>query len=59
MRSYVCVQHRPLQDGQSYFQLTFSFKITYEQAVAYRKVTGKFVRKNSWKDLTVEVYIIL
>ena len=58
-RLHVCVQHRQLQDVQSYFQLTFSFKITYEQAVAYRKVTGNFVRKNSWKDLTVEVYIIL
>ena len=56
---HVCVQHRQLQDVQSYFQLTFSFKITYEQAVAYRKVTGNFVRENSWKDLTVEVYIIL
>lgn len=44
---------------QSYFQLTFSFKITYEQAVAYRKLTGNLVRKNSWKDLIVEVYIIL
>ena len=44
---------------QSHPYLSFSFEITYEQAVAYRKLTGNSVRKNSWKDLTVEVYITL
>ncbi len=56
---HVCVQHRQLQDVQSPLYLSFSFKITYEQAVAYRKLTGNFVRRNSWNDLTVDVDIML
>ena len=35
-----------------------SFHITYEQASAYRKKCGTYVRKNQWPtDLLVEVYI--
>lgn len=37
----------------------FEFTLTYEQALAYRKLTGHTVRKRYWKDLTVQVYIDL
>ena len=33
--------------------------LTYEQALAYRKLTGHTVRKSYWKDLTIQVYIDL
>lgn len=44
---------------QSKVALLFEFTLTYEQALAYRKLTGHTVRKSYWKDLTVQVYIDL
>ena len=38
--------------------LHFDFKIDFEQALAFRKANGDYLRKGQWKDLTVEVYII-
>lgn len=59
MRSYVCVQHRQLLGVQPKGAFLFEFTLTYEQALAYRKLTGHTVRKRYWKDLTVQVYIDL
>lgn len=44
---------------QSKVALLFEFMLTYEQALAYRKLTGHTVRKSYWKDLTIQVYIDL
>lgn len=44
---------------QSKAVLLFEFEITYEQALAYRKLTGNTVRKRYWQDLKVQVYIDL
>lgn len=37
--------------------LYFDFTIDYEQALAFRKANGGYLRKGQWKDITVEVYI--
>ena len=36
----------------------FDFTIDYEQALAFRKANGGYLRKGQWEDLTVEVYIV-
>ena len=56
---HACVQHRQLLGVQSKVALLFEFTLTYEQALAYRKLTGHTVRKSYWKDLTIQVYIDL
>lgn len=38
--------------------LYFDFTIDYEQALAFRKANGGYLRKGQWEDLTVEVYIV-
>lgn len=53
------MQHRLLLGVQSKTALLFEFTLTYEQALAYRKLTGHTVRKSYWKDLIVQVYIDL
>ena len=53
------MQHRQLLGVQSKVALLFDFTLTYEQALAYRKLTGHTVRKSYWKDLIVQVYIDL
>lgn len=35
----------------------FDFKVDYEQALAFRKANGGYLRKGQWKDITVEVYL--
>jgi len=47
------------QDLQLFQFHVFSFEITYREAITYRKLTGNVVHKNSWSDLTVDVYIVL
>ena len=34
-----------------------AFCLSFEEAKAYRKQYGNFIRKNQWKDLNIEVYI--
>lgn len=34
-----------------------TFRLSFEEAKAYRKQYGNFIRKNQWKDLNIEVYI--
>ena len=34
-----------------------TFCLSFEEAKAYRKQYGNFIRKNQWKDLNIEVYI--
>ena len=53
------MQHRQLLGVQSKVALLFEFTLTYEQALAYRKLTGHTVRKSYWKYLIVQVYIDL
>ena len=46
-----------LQIGRS--SLSFELPLSFEQAVAYRKANGQYVRKNQWRDTTVRVFIDL
>ena len=39
--------------------LSFELPLSFEQATAYRKVNGQYVRKNQWRDTTVRVLIDL
>ena len=39
--------------------LSFELPLSFEQAEAYRKVNGQYVRKNQWRDTTVRVLIDL
>ena len=39
--------------------LSFELPLSFEQAAAYRKVNGQYVRKNQWRDTTVRVLIDL
>ena len=38
-------------------KLVYSTTLTYEQARAYRKANGSFMRPNAWDDLHIEVYV--
>lgn len=51
---HVCVQLRKLLGVQSKVALLFEFTLTYEQDLAYWKLTGHTVRKSYWKDLTIK-----
>ena len=46
-----------LQIGRS--SLSFELPLSFEQAAAYRKANGQYVRKNQWRDTTVRVFIDL
>jgi hypothetical protein len=35
----------------------WTFTISFEEAQAFRKASGGYLRKNQWEDLTVDVYI--
>lgn len=35
----------------------WTFTIGFEEAQVFRKAGGGYLRKNQWKDLTVDVYI--
>ena len=39
--------------------LSFELPLSFEQAAAYRKVNGQYVRKNQWRDTNVRVFIDL
>ena len=50
--------HRQLSKvGRS--SLSFELPLSFEQAAAYRKANGQYVRKNQWRETTVTVYIDL
>ena len=46
-----------LRIGRS--SLSFELPLSFEQAAAYRKVNGQYVRKNQWRDTNVRVFIDL
>ena len=53
-----CPLRRQLsQIGRS--SLSFELPLSFEQAAAYRKANGQYVRKNQWRDTTVRVFIDL
>lgn len=39
--------------------LPFELPLSFEQAAAYRKANGQYVRKNQWRDTTVREFIDL
>ena len=38
--------------------MTFEFRIDFDQAKAFRKANGGYLRNRQWSDLIVEAYII-
>lgn len=51
-------RNRQLSQVSRTFNLTFNFKVNYEDAKAFRKANGGYLRGGRWNDLLVEVYII-
>ncbi len=35
----------------------WTFIISFEEAQAFRRASGGYLRENQWEDLTVDVYI--
>ena len=57
-RLHALLLHRLLSKvGRS--SLSFELPLGFEEAAAYRKANGQYVRKNQWRDTTVTVYIDL
>lgn len=52
------MQQRQQSQVSRTFNLTFNFKVNYEDAKAFRKANGGYLRGGQWNDLLVEVYII-
>ena len=55
-QSYV-LHRRLYKVGRS--SLSFELPLSFEQAAAYRKANGQYVRKNQWRETNVTVYIDL
>ena len=55
--SHIAPNRLLLQIGRS--SLSFELPLSFEQAAAYRKANGQYVRKNQWRDTTVRVFIDL
>ena len=39
--------------------LSFDLPLSFEQAAAYRKANGQYVRKNQWRETTITALIDL
>ena len=46
-----------MQFQEEQYVLMDRFTLGFEEAKAYRKSFGNFIRAKQWKDLVVEVYI--
>lgn len=55
--SHIAPNRQLLQVSRS--SLSFELPLSFEQAAAYRKANGQYVRKNQWRDTTVRVFIDL
>lgn len=55
---FVATLHRQLSLVGRTFNLSLKFRINYEQARAFRKANGGYLRGGQWNDLIVEAYII-
>jgi hypothetical protein len=44
-------------DPNDYFPPFLSLTIKFDEAEAYRKAAGCYLRKNQWVDLTIDVYL--
>ena len=44
-------------DPSDNFPPFMSFTIKFDEAEAYRKTIGCYLRKNQWEDITVDVYL--
>ena len=44
-------------DPSDNFPPFMSFTIKFDEAEAYRKAIGCYLRKNQWEDITVDVYL--
>ena len=51
------LQNRQLSEAGMRSDFYFKFAINYEQAQAFRKATGQYLRRLQWQDITVEVII--
>ena len=48
-----CMAYDPTDN----FPPFMSFTIKFDEAEAYRKAIGCYLRKNQWEDITVDVYL--
>ena len=55
--SYDYMQQHRLLSKLGRPNLYFKFSIGYEEAAAYRKAKGQYLRPSQWEDLTCEVFI--
>jgi len=44
-------------DPGDYFPPFMTLTIKFDEAEAYRKAAGCYLRKNQWEDLTIDVYL--
>lgn len=44
-------------DPNDNFPPFLTLHIKFEEAEAYRKVAGCYLRKNQWEDITIDVYL--
>ena len=49
----------PKQNERDCPMTSFELPLSFEQAEAYRKANGQYVRKNQWRDTIVRVLIDL
>ncbi|MDE7243442.1 MAG: hypothetical protein K2O18_05620, partial [Oscillospiraceae bacterium] len=52
-----CLYFNTLLSLCEYSFLAFTFTITFDQAQAFKKQFGKYLRANQWNDMTVKVYL--
>ena len=54
---YEAKAKRTLNLQKEFYKLAFSFHINFDEARAFKKKFGKFLRTNQWKDITVRVFM--
>lgn len=55
--AYEIKAQRTLKLQEDLYELVFSFCINFDEARAFKKKFGKFLRANQWKDITVKVFM--
>ncbi len=48
---------KTLEMQQRSYQLVFTYTINFDQARAFRKKFGKYLRTNQWNDISIKVYL--
>lgn len=54
---YEVKAQKTLSLQREFYNLAFTFCINFDEARAFKKSFGKFLRTNQWKDIEVKVYV--